>query len=76
VLTGTLSVPRSQVRQQLERLGASVPAGVSKQTSYLVAGADPGSKLERAVELGIPVLDEQQLLQLLAEAEQPEGTAD
>jgi DNA ligase (NAD+) len=76
VLTGTLSVPRSQVRQQLERLGASVPAGVSKQTNYLVAGADPGSKLERAVELGIPVLDEQQLLQLLAEAEQSEGAAE
>jgi DNA ligase (NAD+) len=65
VLTGTLSVPRSQVREELERLGASVLSGVSRQTRYLVAGAEPGSKLDRARELGVEVLDEAQLRDLL-----------
>jgi DNA ligase (NAD+) len=68
VLTGTLSVPRGQVREELERLGATVPSGVSRQTTYLVAGAGPGSKFDRAVALGVAVLDEEQLRELLAAA--------
>jgi DNA ligase (NAD+) len=66
VLTGTLSgMTREQAQEALSARGAKVSASVSKKTSYVVAGSDAGSKLERARELGVPVLDEQQLLELL-----------
>ena len=66
VLTGTLnSMTREAAGVALKTLGAKVISAVSKRTSYLVAGAEAGSKLERARELGVPVLDESGLAQLL-----------
>ncbi|HEB95089.1 MAG TPA: NAD-dependent DNA ligase LigA [Sedimenticola thiotaurini] len=65
VLTGTLSRPRSEIKEQLQALGARVAGSVSKKTDYVVAGADAGSKLARARELGVTVLDEAGLERLL-----------
>ena len=59
VLTGTLNtMTREQATEALERLGAKVAGSVSKKTTYLVAGADAGSKLEKARQLGVETLDE------------------
>ena len=67
VITGTLSsMSREQATAALERLGAKVAGSVSKKTDYVVAGAEAGSKLDKAQELGVPVLDEDGLRQLLA----------
>jgi len=67
VLTGTLSRPREEVKEMLEGAGARVAETVSRRTSYVVAGDDAGSKLERARSLGVAVLDEEALRSLLAE---------
>jgi len=68
VLTGTLpTLSRDQAKEKLEALGAKVAGSVSKKTSFVVAGAEAGSKLDKANELGVPVWDEAQLLLLLAE---------
>ena len=66
VLTGTLeNLTRDQARERIEAKGHKVTGSVSKKTSYVVAGVDPGSKLERARALGVPVLDEPAFLDLL-----------
>jgi DNA ligase (NAD+) len=66
VITGTLgSMSREQAQEALTARGARVSGSVSKKTSFVVAGSDAGSKLAKARELGVPVLDEQQLLTLL-----------
>jgi DNA ligase (NAD+) len=73
VLTGTLAGrSRDQAREQLEARGAKVAGSVSKRTDYVVAGEDAGSKLAKARELGVPVLDEAGLDALLR-GELPEG---
>jgi DNA ligase (NAD+) len=70
VLTGTLtSLSRDQAKERLEALGAKVSGSVSKKTSVVVAGAEAGSKLDKAQELGVTVWDEAQLLALLNEHE-------
>ena len=66
VLTGTLSQPRDQIKEQLQSLGAKVSGSVSKKTDFVVAGAEAGSKLAKAEALGVPVLDEAALQRLLA----------
>ncbi len=71
VFTGAMeSMSRGDAKKRAEALGAKVTGSVSKKTDYVVAGADPGSKLDRANELGVPVLDEAGFLEFLDEAGQ------
>lgn len=66
VLTGTLPhLSREDAKELIEKQGGKVAGSVSKKTSYVVAGDDPGSKLDRARELSVPVLDEEQLKDLI-----------
>lgn len=72
VLTGSLeSMAREEAEDALRALGAKASGSVSKKTSYLVAGAEAGSKLRKAEELGVPVIDEAALLRILAERRPP-----
>lgn len=68
VFTGGLaSMTRDEAKALVERLGATVSSGVSKKTSYVVAGTDPGSKLDQALKLGVMVLEEKAFLDLIAQ---------
>jgi DNA ligase (NAD+) len=70
VLTGSLpNLSRDEAKEKLEARGGKVTGSVSKKTDFVVAGADAGSKLDKAVELGITILDEAGLLQLLQESQ-------
>ncbi len=67
VLTGALpSLSREQARRRIEARGGVVTGSVSKKTDYLVAGADPGSKLDKARKLGVTVLESDAFLELLS----------
>ena len=68
VLTGTLeSMTRSAAEEELRKLGAKTTSSVSRKTSYLVVGAEPGSKYQKALDLGVKILSEAEFLQLLEE---------
>jgi DNA ligase (NAD+) len=67
VLTGTLpSLSRSDATRMIEDVGGKVSGSVSKKTDYVVAGAEAGSKLDKATELGVTVLDEAELVKLIS----------
>ena len=66
VLTGTLpNLTRDVAKERIESAGGRVSGSVSKKTSYVVAGEDAGSKLDKATSLGVKVVDEAGLLMLL-----------
>ncbi len=72
VLTGTLQGrTRTEAQEALKELGAKVSGSVSKKTSYVVAGADAGSKADKAAELGVPILDEAALEQIIDSGKPP-----
>lgn len=69
VLTGTLNtMTRDEAKQRIETLGGKVVSSVSKNTSFLVIGSDPGTKLEKAKTLGIQLLDEEKFLNIIQSA--------
>jgi len=75
VLTGTLpTLTREAAKEKIESTGGRVSGSVSKKTSYVVAGEDAGSKLERAKSLGVKILDQASLLTLLDASMQPAST--
>ncbi|HEY9582954.1 MAG TPA: NAD-dependent DNA ligase LigA [Candidatus Paceibacterota bacterium] len=66
VLTGTMeSMSRNEAKDKIRELGGSVSNNVSKETDYVVAGAEPGSKYKKAQELGVKILNEQEFLKLI-----------
>ena len=67
VFTGRLnSLTRAQAEARIKQAGGQVSSQVSRQTDYVVVGADPGSKLARANDLGIKIINEAELLALLS----------
>ena len=69
VLTGTLAhFTRDEAKKMIEDAGGKVTGSVSKKTDYVVAGADAGSKLDKAKELGVTVIDEKEMEKLAAES--------
>ncbi len=66
VITGTISAyKRSELKDIIEKLGGKITSSVSRNTDYVIVGENPGSKYEKAVELGIEIIDEERLLKIL-----------
>jgi DNA ligase (NAD+) len=66
VITGTLpSLSRSEAEQFIRNNGGTVSSSVSKRTSYVLAGTDPGSKIKKAQDLGVEIIDEEMLRQMM-----------
>ncbi len=68
VLTGTMSKPRGEIKKLLESLGAKVSSSVSKKTDYLIYGKDAGSKYQKAIELGVKTISEDEMNQMLEQS--------
>ncbi len=68
VITGTLSKPREEIKQRLLELGGIVGEDVSSKTDYLIVGENPGSKLDKAKKLGIKIIDEKQLEEIISQS--------
>ncbi|MEL7646145.1 MAG: BRCT domain-containing protein, partial [Anaerolineaceae bacterium] len=67
VITGTLpTLSREQAEQLILENGGNISSSVSKKTSYLLLGENPGSKYAKAMELGVPILDEDKLRQMIS----------
>jgi DNA ligase (NAD+) len=69
VLTGTMSKSRGLIKKELENLGAKVSSSVSKKTDYVIYGEDAGSKYDKAVELGVRTITEEQMNELMKNSE-------
>ena len=65
VITGTMSISRGDIKTMLENLGAKVASSVSKKTDYVIYGEDAGSKYDKAIELNVKVLTEDEMNQLI-----------
>ncbi len=65
VVTGTLSTPRNEIEELIERNGGHAAGSVSKKTSYVLAGKEAGSKLDKAKELGVKVIDENEFMKMV-----------
>ena len=77
MLTGTLpTMGRDDAKDLIEAAGGKVSGSVSKKTSYVVAGAEAGSKLDKAQALSLPILDEEGLLKLVASLRAAQWTSD
>ena len=61
VLTGTMSVSRGDIKKMLEDMGAKIASSVSKKTDFVIYGEDAGSKYDKAIELNVPVLTENEM---------------
>ncbi|MDQ3026693.1 MAG: NAD-dependent DNA ligase LigA [Pseudomonadota bacterium] len=76
VLTGTLAaMSRDDAKERIESAGGKVTGSVSRKTDYVVAGEEAGSKLDRAKELGVAVLDEEKFLKMLGMGSDPDSSA-
>ena len=64
LFTGTLEIPRAKAQEMVRKTGGTVAAGLSRKVDFLVVGDDPGSKLAKARELGIPVITEREFLEM------------
>ena len=69
VFTGRISIPREEAKRKVEQLGGRVSSSVTKKTDYVVAGEEPGSKLEKAHKLGVKVIDEEEFMKMLKGAD-------
>ena len=65
VLTGSMSKPRDEIKEMLEKLGAKVSGSVSKKTDFVIFGEEAGSKLDKAMELGVKTLSESELNEMI-----------
>jgi DNA ligase (NAD+) len=66
VFTGTLSLPRAEAKRLVQNLGGTVSGSVSRKTDYVVAGDEAGSKLDKARELGVTILSEDEFREMTA----------
>ncbi len=75
VFTGTLTnMPRNTAKEIVESLGGSIHSSTTAKTTYVVAGSDPGSKLDKARSLGITILSEDEFLKLIGSETRISGT--
>lgn len=66
VITGTLSMPQDVAKDKIRALDGDVSESVSAKTTYVVAGENPGSKYEKAEQLGVKILNEKEFLKMIA----------